>query len=344
MLFGVWSAVAVVAEVPTGALADRFSRRACLSAAGFLQATAYACWVLAPGFPGFAAGFVLWGVGGTLTSGAMEALLYDAMAAVGEEDGFTAALGRISAAGLVAGIPAAAAAMILLPLGGYAAVGWVSVAVCLAGAGLAARLPEPPRTGDEDEDEEEGYLDTLRAGLREVRDSRPVRRAVLALALVSGLDAVEEYFALLTSAWGIPPGATPAALLAVSLAGAAGAWWSQRLGPGRTTTALLLAVAAGLLAATAVIGRPAGLLALVAYYAVYRLVLVVVSARLQREITGASRATVTSAAALAEEIPVYAVYLAWTFGGVLLTSALVAAVSLVLWLLREAGSAQPERT
>jgi MFS family permease len=41
-LFAIWSAVGVIAEVPSGALADRFSRRACLVAAGVLQACGYA--------------------------------------------------------------------------------------------------------------------------------------------------------------------------------------------------------------------------------------------------------------------------------------------------------------
>ena len=37
-LFLIWSLVGIVAEVPTGALADRFSRRGALAAGGVLQA------------------------------------------------------------------------------------------------------------------------------------------------------------------------------------------------------------------------------------------------------------------------------------------------------------------
>jgi len=64
-LFLVWSAVGIVAEIPSGALADRFSRPAALVASGVLQAAGYALWIAAPGYLAFAAGFVLWGINNT---------------------------------------------------------------------------------------------------------------------------------------------------------------------------------------------------------------------------------------------------------------------------------------
>ncbi|MGZ4582365.1 MAG: MFS transporter, partial [Blastococcus sp.] len=41
-LFALWSITGFVAEVPTGALADRWSRRGALVLAGVLQAAAFA--------------------------------------------------------------------------------------------------------------------------------------------------------------------------------------------------------------------------------------------------------------------------------------------------------------
>src|SRR5262249_35219355 len=112
-LFAIWSAVGIVAEVPTGALADRFSRRGALVVAGVLQAGGYTLWIQWPGFPAFAAGFVLWGLGGTLVSGTLEALLYDGLAALAAEEHFARVLGRVRAAGLLAQLPAALAAAAL---------------------------------------------------------------------------------------------------------------------------------------------------------------------------------------------------------------------------------------
>ena len=85
-LFLIWSATGIVAEVPAGVLADRFSRRGAVVASGLLQAGGYVLWISAPGFAGFAAGFALWAVGGAFGSGALEALLYDGLAAAGAED------------------------------------------------------------------------------------------------------------------------------------------------------------------------------------------------------------------------------------------------------------------
>ena len=144
-LFALWSAVGIVAEVPSGAVADRWSRRSCLGAAGILHAAAFAVWMLVPTFGGFAAGFAVWSIGGALVSGAQEALLYDSLAAVGEQERYVHVQGRVTAAGLIAQLPAAGAAAVLVAVGGFPLVGWVSVGVCLAGAGLAARLPEPIR-------------------------------------------------------------------------------------------------------------------------------------------------------------------------------------------------------
>ncbi|TQM82967.1 MFS transporter [Saccharothrix saharensis] len=79
-LFAIRSAVAVVAEIPFGAFADRFSRKWSVVGAGVCQAAGYAPWTSLPGFTGFAVGFVLWGVGGAMSSGAVEALLHDGSA------------------------------------------------------------------------------------------------------------------------------------------------------------------------------------------------------------------------------------------------------------------------
>src|SRR5205823_5536339 len=143
-LFAIWSAVSVVAEVPTGALADRFSRRGSLVAAGILQAAGYALWILLPDFGGFAAGFAPWGISGAFVSGALQALLYDSLTEIGAQSQYARVLGRVSAAGLLGQIPAAASASVLFSAGGYPLVAWVSVILCLAAALLASRLPEPP--------------------------------------------------------------------------------------------------------------------------------------------------------------------------------------------------------
>jgi MFS family permease len=50
-LFAIWSTVGILAEVPSGAIADRLSRRGALMAASVLQAAGYVLWIVLPGCP-----------------------------------------------------------------------------------------------------------------------------------------------------------------------------------------------------------------------------------------------------------------------------------------------------
>lgn len=301
---------------------------------GVLQAVGFGLWILLPGFAGFAVGFVLWGLGGTLASGAFEALLYDGLADVGAEEHYALVSGRATAAGLVGQVPAAAGATLLFTAGGYALAGWVSVGLCLVAALLATRFPEPARAATDDDGP--GYLATLRAGVVEASSSPGVRAAVVAVAALTGLDALEEYFGIVALDWGVPTALVPLATVAIPLAGAAGAalgGLANRLPAG--ALAGLLALSLVLLGGAGVVAHPAGLVAVTAFYGVYRMVAVVADTRLQDRIEGPSRATVTSVAALGTEIACFVVYGTWAWGGLVPVAAawlLVAAA--IPWLLR----------
>lgn len=341
-LFAIWSAVGMLTEVPSGALADRFSRRSCLVAAGVLQAAGYAAWVLLPGFPGFALGFVLWGCGGSLVSGAKEALLHDGLDAVGAREHYALVAGWVAAMELVAQLPAALVATWLFVVGGFPLVGWVSVGTCLAAAGVAATLPEPPRG---DDGAGTGYLATLRAGVTEATSTPGVRPVLLAAAVLTAYDAVEEYFPLLLAGWGIEPAEVPLAAVPIVLGGTAGAALGGAAGRlPAWALAALLGTAMVLLGAAGVIGHPAGVVAVAAFYGGYRAVLVVLDARLQERIASASRATVTSVAGLGTEVATFAVYAAWAAGGAPLLAAagvLIAGALPVLLRRGVAGSGAP---
>lgn len=303
-LFVLWSVVGVVAEVPGGAWADRHSRRTAIAAAGVVQATGHLLWIAWPTFAGFALGFAVWGVGGALSSGSIQALVHDGLAAAGEEHRYAAVIGRMEAASLAVQVPLALMAGVLFEVGGYPLLGIASVVVCLSAAALATRLPEAPRPAVHDGEDEPGFLETMRSGVGEAVGSAPVRAAALAVAVFSGFDAIEEYFPLLASEWGVPTGAVPAAMLAIPLAGAVGA--------------------------ALVLGRPAGLTGVTIFYGIHRLVMVIADARLQARIEGGSRATVTSVASLASEIVAVGLFVAWALGGLglVIVIAVVAAVTL----------------
>jgi MFS family permease len=351
VLFAIWSAVGVVTEVPSGAIADRFSRRGCLVVGDVVRAGGFAAWVLLPDFAGFAVGFVLWGMGSSLISGAQEALLYDGLAAAGATEHYAEVNGRVSAAELVSQLPAAAAGTALFAVGGYQLAGWVSVGVALAAAVLAARIPEAPRSAGSDPDEEDGddeelgYLATLRAGLAAAARRPGVPAALLVVMAVDSFDSTEEYFPLAVAGWGVPVAWVPIVDLPIVLVGVLGAVLAGRANRlGARALGALLAVAMLLFGGAGLLAHPAGVAAVALFYGIYRAVVVVADARLQERIESRSRATVTSVAGLGTDIMSFAIYAAWVVGEVPAIAALGLLTALALpWLLRSRpGAPTPE--
>ncbi|WP_376787229.1 MFS transporter [Micromonospora halotolerans] len=141
-LFVLWSAAGILLEVPSGAWADAVSRRLLLCLAPLLTAAGFALWVLVPSYPAFAAGFLLWGAGGALRSGALEALVWTELDRLGAAGRYARLAGRARTAELLGVVGAMGLAAPVLALGGYPAVGAASVAACLAAAAVATRFPE----------------------------------------------------------------------------------------------------------------------------------------------------------------------------------------------------------
>src|SRR4051794_17265697 len=141
-LFVLWSLTTLTLEVPAGAWADAVSRRLLLSLGPLLGALGFGLWVVAPSYPVFAAGFVLWGAKSALVSGALEALVYEELARDDAAARFAGVWGRAQGVGLAAVLLAIVLASPVVAVGGYAAVGAASVAAGVAGALVALAFPE----------------------------------------------------------------------------------------------------------------------------------------------------------------------------------------------------------
>ncbi|RSM58085.1 MFS transporter [Actinoplanes sp. ATCC 53533] len=152
-LFVIWSAASTLLEVPSGAWADAVSRRLLLCLAPLVTAVAFALWVLVPSYPAFAVGFLLWGAGGALASGSLEALVHDELDHLGAAGRYARTMGRARTAGTAGVLAAIVLAGPVLATGGYPAVGAASVLACLLTAAVAFRFPEhreaatPPGSG-----------------------------------------------------------------------------------------------------------------------------------------------------------------------------------------------------
>ncbi|MFI7160612.1 MFS transporter [Micromonospora chalcea] len=324
-LFVLWAAAGIVLEVPSGVWADTVSRRLLLCLAPLLAAAGFALWVLLPSYPAFAVGFLLWGAGGALRSGALEALVFTELERLGAADRYARLIGRARTAEVLGAVGSGVLAGPAYALGGYLAVGAASVATCLLAVAVAARFPEhrprssAPVPGGEPDGprasaapgyDEPGWLDSLRLGLREVRADRRVRAAVLLVAAVTAIwGGLDEYTGLLAADTGMAEVGVPLLLLLVWAGMTVGgllAPLGERLS--HRGYAGLLVFAAGATAAGALLRHPAGFVLLAAAFAAFQLATVLADVRLQARIAGSARATVTSLAGMATDLTIVAFY------------------------------------
>ncbi len=338
-LFVIWSLTSFVFEVPSGAWADTVGRRGLLVLSGLIYAVGFASWVVWPAYLGFALGFVLWGLSSAIMSGTFEALLYDELAARSATDEYPRIIGWANATAMSANLVATLSCGALFAWGGYRLVGWTSVAVALAHAGLAWSLPAAPKIVEtdpaEDEPSFEGgllqrYVSMLEAGVRESVQHSAARHLVLICALLLGLLAYDEYFPLVAREAGASTAQVPVAVAVVvagQLVGTALAGRTARMGP--RTMAVAVATAAGLISLGAVSGSLAGFGAIAVGYGVLHNTIIVSEARLQSVIAGPARATVTSVMGLSGEVVALAVFAMFALGsGWLSVASLVAVLGL----------------
>ena len=307
-LFVIWSVSSLVLEVPLGAWADATSRRRLLVIGPLLTAVAFGLWVAAPGFWVFALGFLLWGLKSALTSGALEALVYEELQRVDATDRYATLMGRGQVAGVLAAMCSGAVAAPVIAAGGFLAVGAASVAVCLLASVIAMLFPENRIRSPEEPDQR--WADSLTVGLRQARRSRPVGAAVIVVAVVASVwGALDEYTPLLLESGGVSS-SDVALLMVVIWAGAAAGGLLAGRGARLSSPALagLICCGAALMAAGALVEHAVGVVALAGAFGIFQLATVVADTRLQEAISGPARATVTSLAGMSTDVATLSVY------------------------------------
>ncbi len=185
---------AVLFEVPTGVVADVYSRRLSVIVGMALVGCGFLLEGSIPLFWAVLGAQVLWGTGYTFISGALQAWLADEIGAEAAGPVFL----RSSQVGLVAGLVGTGASV-------WLAQTWLQLPIILGGAlyialaaCLALIMPEPgfrPTPAEERETWKQ-MAGTARAGLRAVRGHGALR-VLVGLSLVTGLYS-EGYDRLLT--------------------------------------------------------------------------------------------------------------------------------------------------
>ncbi len=306
ILFVIWSASAVLFEIPSGVLADRLDRRRYVFAGSLIRAVGFVSWWLWPTLPGFALGFVLWSLGSAIHSGTLQALLYDILAESGRSDAFARIYGRGKAAQSL-GVLLAMALGGFVAETGYTAVLLLSAAApIVAGALVLGLLEEPPRSFKEEGDAEE---QPLTVALRALLKNRRLRLVALMFVLFMGLSGVmDEYLGPLLAEPGTLSlgviGVLYGIILGSRALGTVAAHRLRRLSLSRiglisagSHGVLLLGLWAGVSTS-----NPTLVLALCAYFALQGVVEVLLETHQQAAIDVSARATVTSVAGAGLEV------------------------------------------
>ena len=326
-LLALWSASVLIAEIPSGTLADRTSRVRLIGLSGVVKGAAFLTWLVLPNYWGYLLGFALWGVGSTLKSGTEQALLHDTLQALGKPEWFERIHGRGGAASslgtvvaFVAGGYLAEHAGFALPLALSALGPWIAAAIAWLGLKDVPRtsserkpLALPLAEGSGNPPERERYLDTLRAGVREAVGRPLVLRAVLMSASIVCIWGVMDEFlpvflaekgTISLADIGIVYAACSAAnIVALALAHRLPARTPRRVG-------VVFGIAAVPLALSVAAPGYFGAALLVLSFGINGAASVLLDGQLQRAIRGHARATVTSVAGTGTEITGIVLYLA----------------------------------
>ncbi|MSQ42358.1 MAG: MFS transporter [Dehalococcoidia bacterium] len=343
--------VKVLVEVPAGAVADRFGRRAAFALGLVIEASGVVLFAFASSYPLLLLSYVLWSGGFSFRSGNDHAYLYDALAAEARTLEFTARAGVYQActtlaftASGIAGAWLAARTTLQLPF----LLGAVPYSIAL---GVLLLMREPPRgvsaLG------RLGYRQTLGAALHALRASRVVCYALLfEIALTTALVPVILLQQPFLQRQGVPLALFGLLQAPASLAGVAGAVLSARVARAAGTLPLALgtlATTAGGLALLAAVDHPAAFAGFVAIHAALGLATPALAAYVNDRTDSAIRATIMSVVPLGTAItfaitgPFAGVAgdasLRLAFAGMAAVIALTAGACYALWLRADAERA-----
>ena len=305
LLEGVAWTITAFLEVPTGAIADRWGRKASIAVGASLYGIAMFLILTEALSPAFLLGYALWNSSTAFVSGADSALLYDSLKADGRAVEASKQAGRYAAINQasqgVASLVGAALATVDISLC-FAICGFLG----FAAAGLVLTIHEPPRTA-EDGTEYLGYWRNLKRALR-IAARRPVVRALVLLNATILVIPLVVYYVLLqpySLGVGLPLAALGVVVIGVQASTVVASWLAHRTA-GRFDLANVVAVSLTvLIAATVILAAVPSIPSLALMLAVAlvpALLTPLLSARLNDLIPSAQRATILSLGALLFEL------------------------------------------
>ena len=303
ILLSSWSASAIVFELPSGALADRLSRRWLLMSACWFKSACFFVWILYPTFWGFLCGFVLWGLESAIRSGTEEALVYEAVQRERTGSHFERVFGRGAAAGSLGTGLAFLAGGYLVDSMGFDLVLVISVVSPLLGALLVWTWSDS--SSAQRSRAQLSFARTLTRGIGSVLGSRYLLAVVAMAVLFTPIwGAVDEYLGVfllekksvsITFVGIVYAAATGANAIAVVVA-------HRLVGGGLKRVSWIYGLATVMLSGSVFLPGPFGALPLVISLGLNGLASILLDGLLQRAADDAARATTASVKGLMQSI------------------------------------------
>ena len=305
LLEGVAWTISAFLEVPTGAIADRWGRKASIAMGASVYALAMFLILAEALSPAFLLGYALWNSSLAFVSGADSAILYDSLKADGRAAEAAKQTGRYAAI--------QQASQGIASLAG-AAIATIDINLCfvisgllgLAAAGLVLTVHEPPRA-NEDGEEYLGYWRNIKTAVR-VAARRPAVRALVLLNATILVVPLIVYYVLLQPyaiGVGLPLAALGVVVIGIQVSTVLASWLAHRTTAYvdlRSIVALALVVFVVTAALLAVLPSIPSLGLMLAIAVVPTLLTPLLSARLNDLIPSGQRATILSLGALLFEL------------------------------------------
>ena len=202
LLQGIFGLVMVLAEFPSGYVADRIGYRRTLMFAAGLGVIGWSAYLIATDFMGILLAELILGLSMALISGSDSALLYESLVAIRQEAAFTRWMGRIRFTGQGAEGTAALGAGFLYTMSPQLPF-LLQIPVWAGAFVVAFSLIEPDRVPQA----HSGHLQRMRQITREALVDNPGLRAMILLITVLGLCSFIPVWIipLYAEAAGVPP-------------------------------------------------------------------------------------------------------------------------------------------
>ena len=300
ILIAFWSLSTTLLEIPTGVLADKWSRKNMLVLSAIFRSLCYVTWFFGSNFWLFLLGFAFRTVSGTFESGTLEAYVFDFLRQKRKEEEFEKIWGR-GQASLTIGIA------IALSLGGFLSTYSYELVVALSALSplftMATSLLFPqvyPVTliG------EKSYLSILKDGIKKAFSNTLLVRVFLYSAIVyAALGMLDEYDQVMLSSWFNMPNSFIGIWLATAMgiSSLSGLYAHKLKNMGWKLLNTMAVVTGILLIMISLSNSPLLLGTFLLFWTFSVLINVLTQGVIQREIPSEERATITSVNSLITE-------------------------------------------